>query len=403
MLHGKKESSAKVCVGLRESGMKNNRILYVFFAIMMMVVGAGDSLRGVVTPVFSSHFSLDAAGLSTIITMGYLGNLVFLFAGGKLLDKLDRKKALTGFFAGWITSAAIFALTDNYICLLAATFFSLGLSTLIGTAISLTAPLLFLNASGMLANILFFVQCIGTVSSQSVGGNLIRSFGGWRIANLLLFVLGVVTLVAMQFCKFPEIPRAVTSAAPREKPWRRPAFVLLILTFGTYFIAEHGVMNWLVSYTTSEFGLTQGSAANYAAIFYGGIMIGRLVFSPLIDRLGVFRSLRMFSLLAAGVYSVGVLMRADGLWVLAGSGLLFSVIYPTLVLSISRLWAPEVAGGVGGTILAVASLADIGFNLGFGHLVNAIGYRNGFLIMPVCMILCCALIFSLGTAPKREK
>lgn len=46
-------------------------------------------------------------------------------------------------------------------------------------------------------------------------------------------------------------------------------------------------------------------------------------------------------------------------------------------------------------MLSVASLADILFNAVFGSLVDAVGYRTSFLIMPACMVGCTALLWGV--------
>ena len=66
---------------------KQTRIaLYVVFAILMMALGSSDSLRGVFAPVFAEHFTLTASDLSLIITVSYIGNLVFMLLGTRIAD-----------------------------------------------------------------------------------------------------------------------------------------------------------------------------------------------------------------------------------------------------------------------------------------------------------------------------
>ena len=52
-------------------------------------------------------------------------------------------------------------------------------------------------------------------------------------------------------------------------------------------------------------------------------------------------------------------------------------------------------------VLSVASLADILFNAVFGSLVDAIGYRTSFLIMPACMVGCTALLWLFFAKAKK--
>ena len=60
----------------------NRRIALIGFAILMVGLGISDSLRGIFSGIFQTHFALTAKGLSTIIAVSYAGNLCFLLAGG---------------------------------------------------------------------------------------------------------------------------------------------------------------------------------------------------------------------------------------------------------------------------------------------------------------------------------
>ncbi len=148
------------------------------------------------------------------------------------------------------------------------------------------------------------------------------------------------------------------------------------------------MLNWFVSYAVNGFSTEKGTASNIAAVFSAGIMIGRLVLSPLVDRMGIKRSITAAMVCTFAAYFIGVLLGKSGLWILAGSGFFFSIIYPTMVMSIRYLWEPQIAGGISGKILSLASLADIGFNAVFGNILISIGYHFGFLLMPVSMGIC---------------
>ena len=50
--------------------------------------------RGIFSTIFSAHFQLSTAQLSQIVTVSYIGNLVFLAVGGFGVDLLGRRKAM---------------------------------------------------------------------------------------------------------------------------------------------------------------------------------------------------------------------------------------------------------------------------------------------------------------------
>ena len=383
---------------------KQHRRTYFGFMILMIALGASDAVRGVFTPIFSEHFSLSAAQLSTIVTAGYLGNLVFLMFGGRVVDKLDRRVSFLGLTVLWMLALAMYCLTDSYAVLVFGAFLSLGCSTLINTTMNLYTTILFAASPGMAVNFLYFIQGIGTSGGQSLAGNLATGFVSWKITNLLLIGIGVIALLILFRAPLPEQPKeqgGKTGGGFRTIA-ATPAFWMMILIFAFYFVAEHGIANWLVAYANMELGIPMGTAANYVAVFSVGIMVGRLVFSPMVDRLGVFKSMCLCATAAAILFVIGSVSGGRMLWVLSASGLFFSIIYPTLVMSISKFYAPAVLSSASGMIISVASLGDILFNAVFGSIVDMIGYGKAFLILPAAMVIFTVLLWVFSIWSRKH-
>ena len=191
------------------------------------------------------------------------------------------------------------------------------------------------------------------------------------------------------------------AAAPADAPAQKGGYdwriiVPYVLVFGFYFIAEHGVMNWMVAYGVDGLGLPQASAAKYLSVFFGGMMIGRLCLSPLVDKLGALKSLAAFGGVSCVLYLIGSLGGAVTMPVWAISGLSFSILYPTLVMSIRLYFPAQQVSGAAGTILSIASLADILFNVGFGKLVDMTGYAVSIRVLPLSA-LAFFIVFMLFT------
>ena len=363
------------------------------FMLLMIALGASDAVRGVFTPIFSEHFSLNAGQLSAIVTSAYVGNLVFMLFGSPIVDKLPRRVSLIGLLILWMSALSLYCITDSYPMLLVGAFLSLGCSTLLSTTTNLCTTMLFASSPGLMVNFLYFVQCIGTSGGQSLVGNLAKSFGAWKIINLILIGMGLVAmLILLKGALPPKDAFGSKKTGGLKEIAASPAFWMLIFIFATYFVAEHGIMNWLVAYANLELGIAMGTAANVVAVFYACIMVGRLIFSPLVDRLGVFRSIRYASLAALVLFVIGTVSGAKLLWIISISGIFFSIIYPTLVMCISRFYHPSILSSASGMIISIASLGDILFNAVFGSIVDAIGYAKAFLIMPGAMIVFTALV-----------
>lgn len=370
-----------------EKSHKQTAAAAVFCTVIMLITAASDALRGVFLPQFERSFSLDKAQSSLIITVSYIGNLLFLFIGGYLSDRLPRKKFLGCVLGMWCLALTAYVFTESYSVLLCGMIFSMGGSTMISTSVNLVTPLLFMSPA-LMVNLFNFSQGVGITLTQNIGGRFAESLSAWHVINGILLGLALVCAVLLIFLRLPDPEKPKRSViASYKQILRSPASILLILVTGCYFIAEHGLQNWLVSYGSQHLGFSVGDSAFYLSLFFGGITVGRLIFAPLVQKLGIARSMVIFSSLAAVLYAVGILMRGNGMYVIAASGLAFSVLYPTLVLLIAGHFDTSLAGAATGFILSLATIFDIAFNALFGSLVKNSGYSSPILLLPAAMIL----------------
>ncbi len=181
----------------------------------------------------------------------------------------------------------------------------------------------------------------------------------------------------------------------KESPYimilHRPAFWLFILIFGTYFIGEHGVMNWMNIYCRDGLGMSARDAALIPSLFYGGMMLGRLLFAPAIAKLKIRKALLIFLGSGTGVYILSFVLGQRAFFLLFAAGLGLSVIYPTMTMCIQIYFHRELTTTATGAIMSAGTLFDIAFNAIFGLVIARVGYGMGMMILPLAMCL------SLGT------
>ena len=181
----------------------------------------------------------------------------------------------------------------------------------------------------------------------------------------------------------------------KESPYimilHRPAFWLFILIFGTYFIGEHGVMNWMNIYCRDGLGMSARDAALIPSLFYGGMMLGRLLFAPVIAKLKIRKALLIFLGSGTGVYILSFVLGQRAFFLLFAAVLGLSVIYPTMTLCIQIYFHRELTTTATGAIMSAGTLFDIAFNAIFGLVIARVGYGMGMMILPLAMCL------SLGT------
>lgn len=389
--------------------------LYVILAILMMALGASDALRGVFAPIFEEHFALSASDLSLIITVSYIGNLVFMLLGTRIADSFGLRSVFIVTMLLWMAALASYLVTDNFILLLIGMFFAMGASTLLNIMLNLMSPFLF-AAPGMILNTLFFTQGIGTTSAQSVISASVEDFVDWRLVNGTLLVLGAIAVVSFAFLSrgIVGLSRAQKSSAAADSAQyqhetgqvsapkvsyaeiiKAPAFWFLFLIFGFYFVAEHGIMNWVNIYLIRGKGLSAAEAAVFPSLFFGSITLGRLILSKLVDKMGIMGSLRLCFISGTVVYVISFVFGGNAYYLFGLSGFLLSIIYPTTMLAVQLYFPAYNAATATGVIMAVATLFDIAFNAVFGAIIEAVGYDLAMSLMPVAMVcgMVCFVIF----------
>lgn len=384
---------------------KNIRWISVLcFGVLMLGLGSSDSLRGIFSPVFQEHYSVGGKGLSMMVVISYVGNLLFLSVGGKMMDTFDRKKVAMGMLGIWMAAVLLNVLTDSYPMILLSMFLALGASTMLNTTVNLLTPMVCAGYAGMMVNIFFFIQGIGTSGSQFLLGRFAFSYDGWKMINGVLFAVGLVSLVlfAMVNLKPEKIkPKTIQKKKPQDMPGAS-IFWLLVLMMGFYFIGEHGIMNWMLTYCMNALQMPSHTASTYLSIFWGGMTVGRLVFAPVVQKLGVRKSLKYFGGAGTVLFVTGVLSGSKGVILLSSSGLLISILYPTMVLFFQQIYPVSVVATKTGAIISAATIADIVFNAGFGALSDSMGIQISFLILPVCMVLYyCFYLLLLRVSPSE--
>lgn len=382
-------------------------LAYLSFALIMVALGASDALRGIFAPVFETHFSLNNMQLSLIVTVSYAGNFIFLLSGGRLADQYSIKRVFLGVMAAWMLSLVLYLATDNYYVLLAGMFVSMGASTLMNTMINIMTPMLFAGAPALIVNTLFFTQGIGTTGSQKIAGMYANGIGDWKITNMVLLVIAALGILLFFFSAVPEKERSGQPVHKNHDSYREiiknPAFFYLILILGFYFVAEHGILNWLVSYSSKALGYSVSESSGHLSIFFGGMMTGRLLFAPVVQRLGILKSITIFGGFGMIFYTAGIAGGKSGMMLLSLAGLFFSILYPTLVTMIQLYYEQSVISTAAGLILSAASLFDVGFNALFGKAIDIFGFKTSFLALPVCMVLfyLCFILF-LRQVPEHK-
>ena len=378
-----------------------NKGLYIVSAILMVILGVSDALRGIFTPLFTSVFGFSMSQVGFIVSASYLGNLICLLFGGMILDRMGRRRAMSLFIIALAISELLLLLGHSYAILLIGFFLALGISTLLNTTINLISDSFSATKSLMLLNALFFLQGIGTSGSQLILSAYSSSVSVWNGTLIAMAVLLVPLAVIVMRLKDEgggkkEETEAIQTGVQKTE---LGMIALIALTLGLYLIAEHGITNYIIMYGTEYAGVTAAAAGIALSLYSAGIMVGRLVLGTVVDRIGAEKML-FLSLAAATVISV-ITFSLSVLPLLLLVGLAISLVYPTTV-SLVRKHAPAALGARATTAaVSAASILDVIFNAVFGRAIDTFGYGSS---MPVlCVALAISAILMIFIIPKGRR
>lgn len=254
---------------------------------------------------------------------------------------------------------------------------------------------------------------LGTTIAPIIGGALI--FGGLeaaataadadsvKVPYLGLAAALVVIAVVLSFIKMPDMrdsdcnenaPGSLNEALQH----RHLAFGVLAIFL--YVGGEVSIGSFLVNFLGEPDvgGLTESTAANYVALYWGGAMVGRFVGSALMTRISAAWLLGLHATLA--VLLVAVAATTSGvlaMYAILAVGLCNSIMFPTIFSLALQGLGRLVSAGSAALCLAIVGGALV--PLLQGVLADSLGLRLSF-IVPACCYIYIAWYGMRGTAAK---
>lgn len=432
---------------------KNNNLVVgmsVFGAIFFIFGFATTFIITLSAPV-KEIFGLSEFGASLLSSAFFIAYPIMSIPTGKLIDKIGYKMTV---IAGLVLMAL-----GSFIYIPAAQMPSFPIF-LLGTFI-LATGVVFLQVA---ANP--YVTAIGAPDTASSRLNLTQALNSiatmvapWLISIAIFkgldftspedniaaadrvpmpfIIMGVIVLLVAVAIFTIKLPKIVTVKSEKKSIWKYPHVVLGGIAIFAYVGAEVGNANLLINYlSTSIENLTKESAATYAALYWGGAMIGRFygsfMFSDksfstkLIYLLPVLvlafvagsfvtewnwaigatftgaalinfiimtfgrskaaRTLAIFALIAA-VLDLTTTFTSGGvaLWTVVSIGLFNSIMFPNIFsLAVKDLDNAELSGASGlinALIIGGAVIPPI-----MGKIADTAGYAWAYLVPAVCYI-----------------
>lgn len=366
---------------------KSNIFVIIFIFAIMLMNAAAENVRGVFIPLFKRDFLINNTEIGFMLMISSAAYIAFSYIGGILCEKVGQKRVFLLGLTSMVVSLIILSFANNFFIVIVGMFImNIGLS-LVSIAINTLIPVLFLSFQAIIMNLTHFCYGLGSTVTQRATGILVFNGMDWRRIYLVEALLFFTLLVLLTFVKIPIYSREKTSNKTKSSDILKNKVVYFYMAaLGFYVFAETSTGNWLVNYIEKLYSYDKSKSSFYLALFFGVLTIGRLIGGFIVERLGYMKTVLMFLTTAFVLYISGLLIGEKGLIIVSISGFFFSVAFPTIVLTISRVFK-ESSSYATGVIITASSTINMLLSLVMGYLNDKIGVQAAFYFIPISLII----------------
>lgn len=374
-------------------------ILVVIY-IVFISLGLPDSLFGVSWPVVHTDFMIPEsfASLYSIITGVCSGGVAFI--AGKVIRKFGTP--LVTFFSTLLTVIGLIGVSfsPNIIVMM---FFTVVMSYGAGAIDTALNNFISLHYEARHMSWLHCFWGLGVtisplIMAQFLGGETGGWRSGYRVVALLQFSVALIVLFSLKKWKKIDLKAQQHENKENENNEKANVFkikgaVTSILSQGFYCSMEFLIGTWGATYLVNVYGSEPDVAARWVSLYYGGIMLGRLVSGFVsikasdntLIRSGIIISFAGMILLLLPLGSVSVF----GL-LLIGFG--FGPIFPSILHSVPARFGEKYSADLTGFHMGGAYAIGFLVQLIFGYTAAATTFK----ITPVVLIAFCVLLFAMN-------
>jgi MFS transporter, FHS family, glucose/mannose:H+ symporter len=371
--------------------------------LCLFLLGVIDNLKGATLPAVLMELNFSDAQGGSILLWAYVGFLTAALLVGVLSD-------IAGYRAVVVVATACLLLgTLGYSLASRLGLLSLSMGVLgIGLGgVDMAGYLIivgyYAQNKGRYLNLTAFFHGLASTAAPYYAGLLLAIGISWRQIYQFPLVFVLLTLALGLFVRFPKTPVEQKSRIDFRsvgkvifQPVMGWYFALMIL----YVSAEIGVASWIVIYLQRVHNLEVTASAGFLSLYFAGLMLGRLIGTVFVDKVGYLRSILIMTLCAAACLAVGIYGPGRSYWLLPLTGLFFSIIFPTLTAAVTD----RVTGNVGTVMGLLFAFCGIGGALGpwlIGLISDLAGIQAGFAVNLVSTVGMAAIALVLVRLNRR--
>ncbi|MBP2033964.1 fucose permease [Clostridium algifaecis] len=382
----------------------SNVSIIVLMILMYIIVSMSDNFKGIFVPIFKEQFGINNTQIGYALMASLFAYAVFQYLGGILIEKVGSyKKVIALGFIIEIFSLLALIFCKNYMLLIVGLFGINAGMAMFNVSINTLGPSLNVASTAVLMNFLVFSYGVGTTAIQKVVGNLIFKGVAWGKFYLFMFIVSIVLFVYLLLIKVPEkkVEKINNEKINISSIIKNKVLIFYILAAGFYLSCEYGTGNWFVNYMNEVYGLNPDRRSLYIALFFGIMTVGRIFGGFVADKFGYFRSIISYGALAASMTILGMLLREQGLILIAISGLFYSLIFPVTITTIGKVFKKN-ESYITGLILMCGTLIAMAVSMLIGILNDIIGVYYSYYTIGICLTLCTIFMFLIKNMVEIE-
>lgn len=376
-----------------------------------LIFGFSENIKGPAIPKIQSDFVLDEIQIGTLLALNSLGYLLACSYTSWLSTKIGLKASNILSFVFMIVAGVLIYYSPNYAAFTGSYFLMYLGNGMLEITLGIMAAKIFTKNAGTMMNLSHFFYGLSSMvapimATKLMGATFSFSEGalGWRGMYLIVLSLSIIPILPGLFTSLGKVSddneqnTSIWTLMKDRTAW----LIVFILSFGV--TSEMAVGGWLVNFLEKSYNYSTDAASNVLVWFFFCFMLARLLFGPIIDRVGFVKSILALSGLAGLCMVIGVLIGEPGVFLLALAGLGVAPIYPTVMALLSKLYAKVIHVAMTFTLIMMGITIVIG-NFLVGVITDlfksifteisgveegiAMGYRAGYLFIGICSLICC--------------
>ena len=379
-------------------------LLLIVIYISFISLGLPDSLFGVSWPVVHLEFGIaeSFASLYTIIIGVCTGGVSFV--AGKLIRKFGTGKVT--FFSTLLTAIGLVGISfaPNIVVMM---IFSIILGYGAGAIDTGLNSYVSLHYKAKHLNWLHCFWGLGVaVSPMIMSGFLGAGEGQWRngyrVVALLQLAIALVILATLpkwNAATKQDEQESAKGDMTMARLFRLKGLPTSILSLGFYCSAEYLLGTWGATYAVNVFGIAPEIAAKWVSLYYGGIMLGRIITGFVPDRIG--DDLRIKGGVVIALLGITFLALPLGDVSLAGLlliGVGFGPVFPAVIHSVPRRFGSTYSADLTGYHMGGAYAVGYAVQLTFGYVAVLTGYT----ILPFVLLALIGGVFIANELTIRK-